>query len=64
MTDNPDGQLAEEIIVLIGQCLGRSHDYALSCMDAERVEILHVADCNTIVIFVPDYLIFNLFPYL
>ena len=31
-------------------------------MDAERVEILHVADCDTVVVFVPDNLIFDFLP--
>ena len=31
-------------------------------MDSERVEVLHVADRYTVVVFVPDYLILNLFP--
>ena len=31
-------------------------------MDSERVEVLHVADGDTVVILVTDHLILNLFP--
>ena len=57
-----DGRLAEEMEFFVGKCLGRSDDDAFSGMDSERVEILHIADCYAIVIFVPDYFIFYFFP--
>ena len=31
-------------------------------MDSERVEVLHIADSDTVVIFITDHLILNLFP--
>ena len=62
VADNPDGKLAQEVVVIVGQGLGRSHDDALSGVDSERVEVLHVADSDTVVIAVADNFIFNLLP--
>ena len=62
MAHDPDGEFTQEVIVFVRKCLGRSYNDTLSCMDSERVEVLHVADRYTVVVFVPDYLILNLFP--
>ena len=62
MAHDPDGEFTQEVIVLVRKCLGRSYNDTLSGMDSERVEVLHVADRYTVVVFVPYYLILNLFP--
>ena len=62
MTHNLDGQFPQEIVVFVAERLRRSHDDALSGMDPERVEILHVADRNAVVVFIANNFIFNFFP--
>ena len=62
MADNADGEFAEVVVILVGQCLRRSHDNALSRMYSERVEVLHVADRDAVVILVPDHLVLDFLP--
>ena len=62
MADDLDGKFAQEIVVVVGQGLGRSHDDALSGVDSERVEVFHIADRDTVVITVADNFIFNFLP--
>ncbi len=57
-----DGCLAKEVELLVGEGLRRGHDDALSGVDAERIEILHVADGDAVVVGVAHDLILNLLP--
>ena len=57
-----NGFLAQEMILPIGQSLGWSHDYALSGVDAEGVEIFHIADSDAVVIAVAHHLVFDFLP--
>ena len=50
------------MVFAVGECLRRSYDNRLACVDAKRVEILHIADCNTVVIRVANNFVLNLFP--
>ena len=62
MAYNPDGKFTKIVVLGIRQGLGWGNNDAFSRMDAERVEILHVADGNAVVIFVTDNLVLYLFP--
>ena len=62
MTDNLDGKRAELVIFAVGEGLRRSNHDTLARMDAQRVEVFHVADRDTIVIAVAHHLIFYFLP--
>jgi len=62
VTHNLDAQLAELMILAVGERLRRSDHDRLAGMDAERVEILHVTHRDTVVVTVSHHLIFYLFP--
>ena len=62
MTDNLYGKFAQIIVILVRKRLRRGDHDALAGMYAQRVEVLHVADSDAIVVFVSDHLIFNLLP--
>ena len=62
MTDNLDGEGTELMILCIAQGLRWSDDDTLTGMDSQWVEVLHVTNCDTVVVTVANYLIFNLLP--
>ena len=57
-----DGYLAQEVELLVGEGLRRGHHDALSRMYAERVEVLHVADGDAVVVAVAHDLVFDFLP--
>ena len=57
-----DGLLAEEVALVVGQGLAGSDHDALTGVDAERVEILHVADRDAVVVAVAHHLELDLLP--
>ena len=57
-----DCSLSEEVEFLVGKGLGRGDHNALPGMDAERVEILHIADRDAVVVAVAHHFIFDFFP--
>ena len=62
VSDDFDGQRTQFVVLAIGERLRRSDDNRLSRMDAQWVEVLHVADGDTVVVAVAHHLIFYLFP--
>ena len=56
------GGLAQEVELLVGECLRRGNDYALAGMYAQRVEVLHVADRDAVVVAVAHHLGLDLRP--
>ena len=62
MPHNLNRNLAEKVEFVIGKRLRRGDHDALAGMDAERVEILHVADRYAVVGTVPDNLVFDFLP--
>ena len=62
MAHDADRKLTKEIVVLVRQSLGRSDHDTLAGMDSERVEVLHVADGDTVVVTVAHHLILYLLP--
>ena len=62
MPDDLLGQLRQIVDILLGEALARSEHYALTGMDAKRIEILHVADRDAAVRGIADDLELNLLP--
>ena len=55
-------EFAKQVVIVVAECLRRSHHDTLSGVDSERVEVLHVAHGDAVVIAVAHHLIFHLFP--
>ena len=60
--DDVDGHGAEELHLLVVERLGGRHDDGLAGVDAHRVEVLHGADGDAVVLGVPDDLDLDLLP--
>ena len=56
------GQFPQIMVFLVGESLRRRHYNAFPGVDSERVEVLHVADSDAVVISVPHDFVFNLLP--
>ncbi len=62
MPDDADCQLTQLVILAVSQSLGRSDHNRFTCMDAKRVEILHIADRYAVVMTVAHHFIFHFLP--
>ena len=68
LTDNAhvahdaDRQFTQFMVLAVGERLRRRNDDGFSCVNAQRVEVFHVADRNTVVETVADNFIFYFFP--
>ena len=62
MAHNADRQLAEFVIFAVGQSLRRSNHNRFARVDAERVEVFHVADRDAVVEAVAHHFILHFFP--
>ena len=62
MAHDLDGKLAQLVVLAVGQSLRRGDDDALACVDAEGVEVLHVADRDAVVVGVADDLVLHFLP--
>ena len=62
MADNLDSESAQLVIFRVGEGLRRSDNDRLASVDTEWVEVLHVADCDTVVVAVAHHLVLNLLP--
>ncbi len=57
-----DGKGTQLVVLAVAERLRGGNDDALARMDAERVEVLHVADRDAVVVLVAHHFIFNLLP--
>ena len=62
MTDNLDGEGTQLVILAVGERLAWGHHDTFTRMDAERVEVLHVADGDAVVVFIANHLILYFLP--
>ena len=62
MAHDLDGERTQLVILAVGQSLRRSDDDTLTRMDAQRVEVLHVADRDAVVVAVAHHLVLYLLP--
>ncbi len=49
-------------MIVVGECKARSAYYALPCVYAHGIQVLHVADDDAVVVAVPHHLVLVLFP--
>ena len=52
----------KQLIFLVRKRLAGSNHDAVACMDAHRVDVFHVADCDAVVGRVPHHLVLDLLP--
>lgn len=50
VADDLDGDLAELVVLVVGQRLRRRDDHRLARVDAHRIEVLHIADDEAVVL--------------
>ena len=62
VADDLDRQFSQFMVFGVRKGLRRGYDDALAGVDAQRVEVFHVADGDAVVVAVPHYLVFHLFP--
>ena len=62
MAYNLYGKRTEIVVVVVRECLGGSHDDTFAGMDSEGVEVLHVADRDTVVETVAHHFVFHFLP--
>ena len=62
MTNDLDSGSAEHVVLFIAESLRRRDDDTVTSVNAERVEVFHVADGDTVVSGIADDLIFGLLP--
>jgi len=62
VADNLDGSGTEHMVLLIRQSLTRSNDDTVTSVDTERVEVLHIANGDTVVGGIADDFVLNLLP--
>ena len=62
MADDADGKLTQFMVFLVCQRLGRSNHDGLAGVDTQRVEVLHVADRDTVVVTVTHHFILDFLP--
>ena len=62
VADDADGQLAQLVVVGVRERLAGGDDDGLACVDAQRVEVLHVADGDAVVEAVAHHLVLHFLP--
>ena len=62
LLDDIQGRGAEHLVFLVAQGLGRRHDYGISRVHTDRVNIFHIADGDPVPLAVPHHFILDLFP--
>ena len=62
MANNLDGKSTQLVILTVVECLGGGNDNGFSGVDAQWVEVFHIANRDTVVIAVAHHFILNLFP--
>ena len=62
LADNAQRSAAQHLIFMVGKCLGRCYDNAVTRMHADRVEVLHVADGDAVIVAITHDLILDFLP--
>ena len=62
VADDTNSQFTKFMIFTVGQCLRRSNNDRLTGMNTQRVKVLHITNCNTVVETVADDFVFDFFP--
>ena len=62
LCDNVQGRGTEHLVLFVSKSLGRSNYDGVSCVDTNRVNVLHIADSDAVSCTVTHYLILDFFP--
>ena len=62
LCDNVQGRGTKHLVLFVSKSLGRSNYDGVSCVDTNRVNVLHVADSDAVSCAVTHYLILDFFP--
>ena len=62
LIDDIQGCTSEHLILFITECLRRCYDDTVSCMNTNRIDILHIADRDAVACTVTDNFIFDFLP--
>lgn len=62
MSNDLQGALAQPVVLLIVQGLGRRNDNGLTGVDAHGIKVLHVTNRNAIVVLVTHHFVLKLLP--
>ena len=62
LCNNIQSRSTKHLIFFVSKCLGWCNYNRVTCMDTNRVNVFHVADCDTVSCAVSHYLIFNFLP--
>ncbi len=62
MADDLDGERPQFVVFGVGKGLRRGNHNGFARVDAQRVEVFHVADRDTVVVTVAHHLVLDLFP--
>ena len=62
LADNAQRSTAEHLVLVVRQRLGRCHDNGVARMDADRVEVFHVADGDAVIIAVAHDFVLDFLP--
>ena len=59
LTDNAKCRITKHLIFFISKRLRRSNNDRVTCMNTDRVDIFHITNCDSGIVGVTHYLIFN-----
>ena len=58
----PNGSFTKHVIFFIRESLRRCHNNTVSSVDSKRIEVLHITNCDAIVVNIPHDFIFDFLP--
>lgn len=62
VSDRLQCYISELLVVTVGEGLARCDDDTLACMDSHRVDVLHIAHCDTGIMRITDNLVLEFLP--
>ena len=58
-TDNAKCRITKHLIFLIRKCLARADHHRVTCMNTDRVDIFHITNCDSSIICITHYFVFD-----
>src|SRR5699024_4873339 len=62
LADDVQRGSTQHLVLLVSQRLGRRHNDTVTRMHTHGVDVLHIADCDTVACAVTHHLVLDLFP--